>query len=175
MNSKKYIVKLNNYKDYLKFVNIDLNIEKNCKWIYDIIDKKSNINKILYENKNFVLIMQKRMKPNEIKTFHLLAFPKDKTIKSIRDLTNIHIPLLQEMVKKSKEYIKKNYNFEKDEIETHFHYPPSVLLLHIHFVLANNKNFRKPLIEHSVNSVIENLNIDPNYYKKVKIEIMKKL
>ena len=52
MNSKKYIVKLDDYKDYLKFLNMD--IEKNCKWIYDIIGKKCNINKILYENKNSV-------------------------------------------------------------------------------------------------------------------------
>ena len=171
--NKKYFIKLDDYKDYLKFINID--IDKNCKWIYNIIDKNSNVNRILYENKNFVLIKQNKMIPNKIKTFHLLAFPKDKTIKSIRDLTNEHIPLLKEIVKKSKQYIKKNYNFEKDEIEANFHYPPTVLLLHIHFELTNNKKFKKPLFEHSVNSVIENISIDPSYYKKIKIEIMKKL
>ena len=173
MNNRKYVIKLDDYKDYLKFINID--IDKNCKWIYNIIDKNSNVNRILYENKNFVLIKQNKMIPNKIKTFHLLAFPKDKTIKSIRDLTNEHIPLLKEIVKKSKEYIKKKFNIDKNEIEAHFDYPPTVLLLHIHFELANNKKFRKPLFEHSVNSVIENIRIDPDYYKKVKIEIMKKL
>lgn len=117
----------------------------NCKWIYDIIDKKSKVNKLLYENNNFVLIMRKYMNPNKISTFHLLAFPKDKTIKSIRDLTIDHIPLLREMMKKSKEYIKKNYNFEKDEIEANFHYPPSVLLLHIYFELVNNRKVKKLL------------------------------
>ena len=101
MNNKKYVIKLDDYKDYLRFINID--IQKNCKWIYDIIDKK-NKNKILYENKNFVLIMRRRMNPNKISTLHLLAFPKDKTIKSIRDLNADHIPLLKDMVKKSKEY-----------------------------------------------------------------------
>ena len=115
------------------------------------------------------------MKPDKISKFHLLAFPKDKTIKSIRDLNADHIPLLKNMVKKSKEYIKKNYSFEEDEIEAHFHYLPTVLLLHIHFVLVNNKKFRKPIIEHTVNSVIENLRIDPNYYKKIKIEVLKRL
>ena len=82
---------------------------------------------------------------------------------------------LKRDVKKSKEYIKKNYSFEEDEIEAHFHYPPTVLLLHIHFVLVNNRKFRKPIIEHSVNSVMQNLSIDPYYYKKIKIEILKKL
>lgn len=173
MNIKKYYIKLHDYNDYLEFLKIDIN--KNCKWIYDIIDKKSNINKILYENKNFVLVMRKYMKPDKISKFHLLAFSKDKTIKSIRDLNADHIPLLKNMVKKSKEYIKKNYSFEEDEIEAHFHYLPTVLLLHIHFVLVNNKKFRKPIIEHTVNSVIENLRIDPNYYKKIKIEVLKRL
>jgi m7GpppX diphosphatase len=166
------MIKLDDYKDYLKFIkNID--IQYNCKWIYDIIDK-NNKNKILYENKNFVLIMRRRMNPNKISTFHLLAFPKDKTIKSIRDLRGVHIPLLKDMVKKSKQYIKKIYNIEKDEIEANFHYLPTVLLLHIHFELVNNKK-RRPFLEHSVTSVIQNLSIDSNYYKKVKIEILKKL
>ena len=119
--------------------------------------------------------MRKHMKPDKISTFHLLAFPKDKNIKSIRDLNTDHIPLLKNMVKKSKEYIKKNYSFEEDEIEAHFHYPPTVLLLHIHFVLVNNRKFRKPILEHSVNSVMQNLSIDPYYYKKIKMEILKKL
>jgi len=168
-----YNIKLHDFKDYLEFLKINGN--KNCKWIYDIIDKKSNTNKILYENKNFVLIMRKHMKPDKISTFHLLAFPKDKTIKSIRDLEPDHIPLLKNMVKKSKEYIKKNYSFEEDQVEAHFHYLPSVLLLHIHFMLVNNRKFRKPIIEHSVNSVIQNLSIDPHYYKKIKMEILNKL
>jgi m7GpppX diphosphatase len=170
MNNKKYNIKLHDYNDYLEFLKIDVN--KNCKWIYDIIDKNSNTNKILYENKNFVLVMRRQMKPDKISTFHLLAFSKDKTIKSIRDLKPDHIPILKNMVKKSKKYIKKNYNFEEDEVEAHFHYPPTVLLLHIHFVLVNNRKFRKPIIEHSVNSVIQNLSIDPEYYKKIKMEIL---
>ena len=119
--------------------------------------------------------MRIRMNPDKISTFHLLAFPKDKTIKSIRDLNADHIPLLKNMVKKSKEYIKKNYSFEEDEIEANFHYPPTVLLLHIHFELIFNKKMKRLFKEHSVNSVIQNLEIDSNYYKKVKIEIMKKL
>lgn len=172
MNNKKYNIKLHDYNDYLEFSKIDLN--KNCKWIYDIIDKNSNTNKILYENKNFVLVMRRQMKPDKISTFHLLAFPKDKTIKSIRDLEPDHIPLLKNMVKKSKEYIKKNYCFEEDQVEAHFHYPPTVLLLHIHFMLVNNRKFRKPIIEHSVNSVMQNLSIDPHYYKKIKMEILNK-
>jgi len=80
------------------------------------------------------------------------------------------------MVKKSKEYIIKNYDLKKNEIESCFHYPPTTFLLHIHFnLINNNKKNRIPLLEHSVNSVIENLRIDPNYYKKIQIETLKEI
>ena len=166
MNDDRDKIKLNSYKNYMKFLKID--IKKNCKWIYDIIDKNkdADLSKLLYENKNFVLIMRKYMSPKKLSTFHLLAFVKDKKIKSIRDLKIEHIPLLKEIVKKSKEYIKRNYKIESNEIETNFHYRPTTLLLHIHFELVNNKKLRKPILEHSVHSVIKNLSVDPYYYKK---------
>ena len=166
MNDDRDKIKLNSYKNYMKFLKIY--IKKNCKWIYYIIDKNkdADLSKLLYENKNFVLIMRKYMSPNKLSTFHLLAFVKDKKIKSIRDLKIEHIPLLKEIVKKSKEYIKRNYKIESNEIETNFHYRPTTLLLHIHFELVNNKKLRKPILEHSVHSVIQNLSIDPYYYKK---------
>jgi len=96
MNNKKYVLKLDKYKYYLDFIK-KVNIEKNCKWIYDIIDKNKDneLNKILYENKKFILVLSFEKKANKINTFHLLAFSKDKTIKSIRDLKIDHIPLLK--------------------------------------------------------------------------------
>ena len=169
----KYIIKLDTYADYLEFAK--QNVGKDCKWIYDIIDKKSGLDRLLYESKDFVLVTEMNMNIEDPETFHLLAFPKDKTIKSIRDLTPEHIPLLKEMVSESKKFITKNYGINENEIEAHFHYPPGVLLLHIHFELVNNKRHRRPLREHSVNNVIENLLIDPQYYKKRTFEIIFKL
>jgi len=169
---KKYYIKLDTYNDYLEFTK--KNVGKDCKWIYDIIDKKSHDDRILYENKNFLLVTEMNMKKDDITTFHLLAFPKDKTLKSIRDLTIENILLLKEMVAKSKKYIKKEFKINKNEIEAHFHYPPGVMLLHIHFELINNKKLRKPLREHAVSRVIENLIIDSEYYKKVKLEVIAK-
>jgi hypothetical protein len=78
------------------------------------------------------------------------------------------------MKSKSNIYISKQYKINKNEIETHFHYPPGVMLLHMHFELVNIERIRRPLREHSVTEVIENLLIDPKYYEKVKIQIITK-
>lgn len=175
-NNKKYITKIHTYDDYLEFSQ--KNIGKNCKWIYDIIDNNNdaNLDRLLLVKKDFVLVKEMHMKDNDINSFHLLAFPKNKEIKTIRDLTRDDIPLLQTMVATSKRFIKDKYKINKNEIEAHFHYPPGVLLLHIHFELTNseNKKCRKPLREHAVSRVIENLLIDSDYYKKIKMEYITK-
>jgi diadenosine tetraphosphate (Ap4A) HIT family hydrolase len=171
--SKKYITKIDTYDNYLEFAK--KNIGKDCQWIYDIIDKKSGLDRLLYENKNFILVTEMNMKSDDLKTFHLLAFPKDKSLKSIRDLTKDDIPLLKEMVSESKKFIKDEYKIDENEVEAHFHYPPGVLLLHIHFELTNNETHRRPLREHAVSRVIENLTLDSNYYKKIEIETIVKI
>ena len=109
---------------------------------------------------------------NNICPLHLLAFPKNKSLKTIRDLTANDILLLNEMNVKSKNCINTTYNIQTNEIESYFHYPPSVMLLHIHFKLLNAGRCGKILCEHSVHNVIENLKIDSEYYKKISIEMI---
>lgn len=172
----KYIVKLHTYDDWIQIVTT--NPEKQCEWIYNIIENNTESDRIIYQNEYFILITEPSFDINDIEnTFHLLAFPKDKSLKSIRELNQQHIPLLEHMFEKSKSKLKKYYNnINIDEIETHFHYPPNVFLLHMHFELTNsNKKCRKPLREHSVIKVIENLKIDSDYYKKIKIDILEKI
>jgi m7GpppX diphosphatase len=105
-SKKKYIIVPNTYADYLGFIKN--NIDKDCEWIYNIIEKKTEPDRILFENDNFVLVIDMNMKPYNLETFHLLAFPKDLTLKSIRDLSAKDIPLLNQMIKKGKKFIKKN-------------------------------------------------------------------
>lgn len=171
-DAKKYVVKLDTYEEWLIYANA--NSGKDCEWIYHIIDHGVSIskNKVLINESDFVLVTEYTMKEDDLNSFHLLALPKDKTIRGMRDLKSEHIPLLQKMVIMSKNYITSNYAINENEIEAHFHYPPGVLLLHIHFELTNNTKIRRPLREHSVNEVIENLKIDANYYTKINMEIL---
>lgn len=165
-----YFICNQTWQDYQKFISD--NIEKNCLWIYNILDKKNNIDKILYENDNFILIADITMEPNLFNSFHLLAFPKNKLLRTMRDLTFNDIPLLEDIISKSKQFIISNFPINLNEIEAHFHYPPTVMLLHIHFELVNNGKCRKPLKEYPIHNVIENLKIDSDYYKKINLQII---
>lgn len=176
----KIYIKLDTYDDYIEtIIRKEKNNDTQTTWIYDIIDTNTgnSKNRLLLSHNEFVLVSEMDMKNDDMTTFHLLAFPKDKSIKSIRDLTAEHIPLLREIVDQSKQYIINHYNIDINEIEAHCHYPPGVLLLHIHFELVNNNisnrgKCRRPLREHSINEIIENLSIFSEYYKNITLEIV---
>ena len=170
----EYFIKLDTYDNYLENAKKYMD-DDNDKWICDIIDKKTQ-RKPLYENDDFILIEDMTMKNEDpINTLHLLAFSKDKSIKTIRDVTRDNISSLQNMISDGKKYITDNYKINENEIETNIHYPPSVNLFHLHFNLINNdRKIRVPLREHPVHSVISNLTMDPDYYKKRTFEIIAK-
>lgn len=171
----KYIVKLDDYDDYLIFIDKKTKSDPQTKWIYDIIDNPHESYQFLYETGDFILVIENNMEHvDNIDKFHLLAFPKDRSIKSIRDLTADHIDLITTMMSVSKDYINDRYKIPHNEIESHFHYPPGVLLLHMHFELVNNDKLRRPLREHPASEVIRNLKLDSNYYKNATFEILAK-
>lgn len=106
-DGNKYIIKIDTFDDYL--IYIENNPNKECEWIYNIIDKKKDFDRLLYETEDFVLVTEMNMNEN-IDTFHLLAFPKDRSLKSIRDLRQTHINLLINMNSQSKKFINQKYN-----------------------------------------------------------------
>lgn len=45
----------------------------------------------------------------------------------------------------------------------------------MHFELVNNDRMRRPLREHNVIEVIQNLSMDSEYYKNINFEILVKI
>lgn len=124
-------------KDYntisLPYINSIL--DKNIKWINDLVFNKSEEINVLFRNKNFVIskdISWKDMNPTH---FYILAFPI-KLIKTIRDLTIDDIPLLMEIKEKVLEIASHN-NIDKEKLYMFFHYHPSYYQLHLHVCLIN--------------------------------------
>ena len=52
------------------------------------------------------------------------------------------------------------------------HYPPSVYQLHVHFAFPYAQyNHRDVFRIHSLANVINNLQIDPDYYRKARLQV----
>lgn len=68
------------------------------EWVYNILEKKKEVENILYENKEFLILKDYVfVNSKNIDDLHLLALPFRRDIKSLRDLKGEHIEMLEEM------------------------------------------------------------------------------
>lgn len=149
-------------------------IEKSDKiWIYNIIDKKEEMDRILFENDFFIILPDFKWN-NNINDLYLLLIVKDKTLKSIRDLRETHILMLLDMIKCISCLLKDKYVMDIADVRMYFHYRPSVWHLHLHINNINSTNVFSSSIEraHSIINIINNLQCNGNYYRDALLEVV---
>jgi m7GpppX diphosphatase len=167
----EFVFKDETYEEYLlKIASLK---ENNYRWIYNIIEGKAETEKVLYENKDFVLIpdygfVKDKHDKIDINKLHILGIVRDKSIMSIRDITIHHIPMLQDIKKKSLECIETLYNIKANKIKIFYHYHPSTFLLHIHFTHISKLDAQTSFDRcHDFDQVIRNIQLDPSYYRGI--------
>ena len=146
-------------------------------WVYNILEHKQEVERIVFENEDslngFILLPDLKMpdikKGDEkaMRRLYLVAIVRRRDLKSIRDLTGSHLQLLTNIKTQSCKVIKEKYGIDRDKLQIYFHYQPSYYHLHIHF---NTIYYEHPRLyiasSHLLETVITNLEIDSNYYKK---------
>ena len=155
------------YSEYLDFIK--KRDFKKEQWVYNILEGTAEQEKILFRDERLVIIPTYTWSDhNDLAKMYILTFPMEKILHSIRDLDGSHIELLEYMKLKTLEIIKNTYGFESDIIKMYLHYMPSTYHLHIHFVLISNIDVNSSCeYSHELNTVIENLKINFDYYKLV--------
>ena len=94
------------YDDYKQFIQ---NYDKNKdKWIYNIIDKISEQENVIFRDDKYIFIPTYTW-DKSINNLHILGFPIDKSLRSLRDLTQKDIIMLKEIKKIGLDIIYKNY------------------------------------------------------------------
>ena len=109
-----------------------------------------------------------------MENLYLLAIIHQKNILSLRDLNRTHIELLENIRDKSLAAIENKYNVKRSKLRIYFHYHPTFYHLHVHFSHINYHPPGMPEKNYQLGKVIENLKIDTDYFKKVKMEIVVK-
>ena len=157
------------YEQYL--LTISKLLPSNTKWLYNIIDGMSEQKDVIYSDEMFLLIPTYACSKNKdmtTKNLHILAIPKRKDIKSLRDLTSEHIELLEHIQKNTIKFIKDKYNIDESKLKIYFHYPPSTWHLHIHFsTIENTDSSCSTEYSYPLYQVIFNLKLCSDYYKKI--------
>ncbi|XP_074177317.1 m7GpppX diphosphatase isoform X3 [Rhinolophus sinicus] len=103
----------------------------------------------------------------QLDDLYLIAICHRRGIRSLRDLTAEHLPLLRNILQEGQEAILQRYQVPADRLRVYLHYLPSYYHLHVHFTALG---FEAPGsgVEraHLLAEVIENLEHDPEHYQR---------
>jgi len=104
--------------------------------------------------------------PSTADLYCLIIF-KDERIASIRDLRGPdHLPILYAMLDECAPVLERIYGVSRNQLRWYFHYPPQFYHAHVH-VNRLNQEWGAPVERaHLLQDVIQNLEMDPNYYVK---------
>lgn len=162
------------YEEYLEIISKrDWTKEQ---WVYNILDGISEQNKIIYKDKHIVITPNYTWDGINILKMHLLVFPYDKNLHTIRHLNHTNIELLTHIKTKTLQIIKSTYGFDSDIVKMFIHYAPSTYHLHVHFVLVSNLDVNSSTeYSHDLDTVINILKIKSDYYQSDSIVIKKRI
>ena len=160
---------MESYEDYKNNI-LPIGLSRNRQWVYDIFDGKKEKERVLYSDTDFVLIPDIKWDGKNKWELRILAFFKNKELHSIRDLTGKDIELLERVKNTGCKIIKEMFELSEPQLKIFFHYRPAVWQLHMHFHCLFLKTPSSSIERaHSIYSVLENLRLDSEYFKKVKI------
>ncbi|KAI1903360.1 hypothetical protein AGOR_G00026390 [Albula goreensis] len=139
------------------------------QWVYNILEKKAEADRIVYEDPDpkvgFVLLPDFKWDQKQLDDLYLIAIVHRKDIKSLRDLTSEHIPLLCNIRKRGEDAIQKQYGVPANKLRVYLHYQPSYYHLHVHFTsLSYDAPGSGVERAHLLSDVIQNLQADAQYY-----------
>uniref|UniRef100_A0A0B6ZXP3 m7GpppX diphosphatase n=1 Tax=Arion vulgaris TaxID=1028688 RepID=A0A0B6ZXP3_9EUPU len=141
------------------------------QWVYNILEKKTESERIVVEDPDpvvgFVMVPDIKWDRKNIEALYLIAIVHQHNIRSIRDLTNEHLPLLKNVLHKGQKAIQETYGVTSDKLRVYFHYQPSYYHLHMHFT---HVKFEAPgtdaLRAHLLEDVIDNITLNSEFYQQ---------
>lgn len=141
------------------------------EWLYNVLEHRKEQDRIVFEDPSdetgFILLPDLKWDGKTLEQLYLLALVRPRGIKSLRDLTSEHLPLLRNIKKRGTEAIRERYGIEADRLRVYLHYQPTFYHLHVHFTFLQHD---PPGIQceksHLLAAVISNLELVPDYYQR---------
>jgi len=168
------------------------------QWIHHIIDGTQEKDEVIYRNSAFVLlpdtervnryycyrhtnsssantnlVVPYRGPPRAPKrVLNWLAIAHDSGLRTMRDLRGRHVPMLKQMLEVCLQTVEKETGIRQEQVMAYVHYPPSVYQLHVHFSFPYGQYCHRDAYRvHNLASIINNLEIDPEYYLKATLHM----
>lgn len=142
------------------------------EWLYNVLEHRKEQDRIVFEDSaddgtGFILLPDLKWDGKTLEQLYLLALVHQRGIKSLRDLTAVHLPLLRNILDRGTEAIRERYGIGADKLRVYLHYQPTFYHLHVHFTFLQHD---PPGIQceksHLLSTVISNLELLPDYYQR---------
>ena len=76
------------------------------QWVYNILDKKSEVERIIYEDpdaeQGFMVMPDMKWNEKLTEDLYVMGLVRRRGIRTLRDLTAVHLPMLKNMLAKGK-------------------------------------------------------------------------
>ncbi|XP_058061355.1 m7GpppX diphosphatase [Anopheles bellator] len=141
------------------------------EWLYNVLDHRKEKERIVYEDpcnvNGFILVPDLKWDGKTVEQLYLLALVRRRDIRSLRDLTAEHLPLLRNVQARGISAIEERYGIGADQLRIYLHYQPTFYHLHMHFTYLRHD---PPGVgcekAHLLSSVISNIELLPDYYQR---------
>jgi m7GpppX diphosphatase len=150
---------------------IQREVARPCKqWIHEVLAEKREKDRVKLRTPEFVLLPDvKTSRKCDDKKFHWLALVTDTEVRTLRDLRGKHVAMLKNIQEQALGKIKEETGLDQEQVMAYVHYPPSVYQLHVHF--KHPIGTHDTLRMHSLANIINNLELDPEYYLKSTLQL----
>jgi len=150
-------------------------------WIHNIIEGKKEQERLLMNTDSFILNIDTKWRSHpdplivprkewydhkSVEDLYCLGIFKEHGIATLRDLRAKHVPILKSLCSDGQAMINKIYGVKKEELRVFVHYQPQFYHFHVHFTRLTNEIGAQVERGHLVTDIIQNLEMDPDYYKK---------
>ncbi|KAJ2774243.1 hypothetical protein IWQ57_000911 [Coemansia nantahalensis] len=150
---------------------VDAQPAARLRWVENILDKRVEAERIVYEDPDretgFVILPDLKWDTADAASMYLVAIVHRRGIRSLRDLTAAHLPLLKNIRAKAA-IAAQRYNVPADALRLYIHYQPSYYHLHVHITnVALESRGMSVDRAHLLDTVIANIeDIAPDYYQR---------
>ncbi|KAK0525251.1 hypothetical protein OC835_005670 [Tilletia horrida] len=144
-------------------------------WVYNILDKVKEKDSIIYEDADpqngFIIVPDLKWDQRTLSSLYLVAIVHNRALRSLRDLTPQHLPLLKAVRDAAQRVAADRFGVHADRgpsVRCFLHYQPTYYHLHIHILHASFISHAGAIVgqAHLLDDVIDLLELGVDFGKR---------
>ncbi|WVO14294.1 hypothetical protein L204_101926 [Cryptococcus depauperatus] len=153
------------YQDVVRPYIESLPVSK-IQWVYEILEGKKEADRVYHctiGDEGFVILPDLKWDEVNENSLYFVAIVNDRGIRSLRDLTRQHIPLLQDIRKQAAKVAKDRFLVEEGKLRMFVHYQPTYYHFHVHIVHIKHDQLASQIVgqAHLLEDIISLLELSP--------------